>query len=197
MPEALIGIAGYAGAGKDTLADLLVEHFSFVKIAFADPMREIAAAINPIVGVMGTDNPSEDEIIRYSDALEFHGYTEAKALYPEMRQFLQRLGTEAGRNILGTDFWVDLAMKRAQAHRRVVLSDMRFQNEAQAVKAAGGRTIRIQRPGVVALNDHASEHDLDVWGFDLFMQNNSRPIDMLTRLEQFFGRSYTQVLRIS
>lgn len=197
MPEAILGINGFAGAGKDTLADLLVEHFSFVKIAFADPMREIAAAIDPIIAYVETDDPNEDEILRYTDVVEMFGYDKAKVLYPEVRQFLQRLGTEAGRTILGKNFWIDLAMKRAEPHRRVVFSDMRFHNEAQAIKDRGGRTICITRPGVTAPNDHASEHDLARWSFNLYVNNNGTPEAMIGRLEQFFAHSYTSILRIT
>jgi hypothetical protein len=192
--EALIGVNGYGGAGKDTLADLLVTHFGFTKIAFADPMRDMAVAIDPIVGyIPGPDG--DGEFIRYTDALEFHGYDEAKVMYPETRQFLQRLGTDGGRVILGDDVWVRPAMERAQAHRRVVFSDMRFKNEAEAVKAAGGRTIRVTRPGVGPANDHISEVDLDEWAFDLFVNNNGPINQMIGRLEHFFARHYTKILR--
>jgi len=189
MPEALIGIAGYAGAGKDTLADLLVENFGFVKMAFADPMREMTEAIDPVVGW------TDDGPIRYSDALEFHGYTEAKVMYPEIRQFLQRLGTEGGRDVLGDSIWADTGLRRAEAHKRVVFADMRFRNEAQAIKAAGGKTIRIERPGVKAVNDHPSEHDLAKWDFDLYVNNNGPVNQMIPRMEHFFARAFPKVLR--
>jgi len=189
--EALLGISGYAGAGKDALADLLVEHFGFVKMAFADPMRDIASAIDPVVGWV------HDGPVRYNDAVEFHGYDDAKFEYPEVRQFLQRLGTEGGREILGENIWVDTGLGRAQAHRRVVFSDMRFQNEAEAIKAAGGRTVRVERPGVGPANDHTSEHDLAKWAFDLYVNNNGTVGEMVPRLEQFFGRHYIKVLRIT
>lgn len=189
MPEVVLGINGYAGAGKDTLADLLVEHFGFTKLAFADPMREMAAAIDPVVGF------TDDGPIRYTDAIEWHGYTDAKVMYPEVRQFLQRLGTEGGREVLGQNIWVDAAMERAQAHRRVVFSDLRFRNEAQAVKDAGGKNIHIDRPGVKAANDHPSEHDLDKWKFDLFVHNVSTPEDLIPKMEQWFSRTFVAVLR--
>jgi len=198
MPEVLIGVAGYAGAGKDTLADLLVAHFGFTKMAFADPMRDMAAAIDPIVGYLDTEDPNEDEIIRYTDAIEWHGYTDAKVLYPEIRRFLQRLGTEAGREgPLGQDIWVNVGMERAEAYDRVVFADTRFRNEAEAIKARGGRTIRIERPGVVAPNDHTSEHDLAKWDFDLHVNNKGTIADMLPRLEGFFARHFPRVMRIS
>lgn len=197
MPDVLIGVAGYAGAGKDALADLLVAHFGFTKISFADPMREIAAAIDPIIAYVKTDDPNEDEILRYTDVVEMFGYDESKMLYPEMRRFLQRLGTEGGRGILGQDVWVNEAMRRAQAYERVVFADMRFRNEAEAIRAAGGRTIRVERPGVSPANDHASEHDLAKWSFDLHVNNNGTFEDMIGRLDGFFARHIPRVLRIS
>jgi len=195
--EALIGVGGYAGAGKDTLADLLVAHFGFTKIGFADPMRDMAAAIDPIVGYLDTEDPDVEDVIRYTDAVEFHGYDQAKVMYPEVRRFLQRLGTDGGRITLGDDVWVKPAMERAEQHRRVVFSDCRFPNEAEAIRAAGGRVVRVARPGVGPANDHDSEIGLDRWDFDLYVNNNGPVSQMIPRMEQFFARTFTKVLRIT
>jgi hypothetical protein len=189
-PEIIIGIGGYAGCGKDTLAALLVKHFGFRRISFADPMRDMAVAIDPVVGFGENDEP-----IRYNDAIEMCGYTSAKIVFPEVRQFLQRLGTEAGRKILGHSVWVDAALERIRDGERIVIPDMRFTNEALAIKKAGGHTIRVSRKGIEAPNDHLSEHDLDLWNYDLYLSNNTLPEDMIPRLEQFFARTAPRILR--
>jgi len=189
---ATIGVAGTAGSGKDTLADLLVERYGFTKIAFADPMRAMAAAIDPILTIT-----TNDEIIRYSDALEIWGYQEAKIQTPELRQFLQRLGTEAGRNILGEDVWVNAAFKAAQGIPRVVISDLRFRNEANAIRSRSGFTIRLDRPGIEPPNDHISENDLADWTFTGYIRNDGT-IGMLgDKLEGFLSRYCPHVLRVN
>jgi hypothetical protein len=190
-PEIILGIGGYAGVGKDTLADLLVTRFSFTKISFADPMREMAAAMDPVVGFGEDDSP-----IRYTEAIEMCGYTQAKVVFPEVRQFLQRLGTEGGRKVLGEDIWVNAALSKVKDKERVVIPDMRFINEASAIKDAKGYTIRVSRKGIDAPNDHLSEHDLDGWNYDLFMTNNTFPNDMVGRLEQFFARTAPRILKV-
>ena len=196
MTDALIGIAGFAGAGKDTVADLMVAHYGFDKIAFADTMRRMIEAIDPVVGY----SPLEDgdfEVIRYNDAIEFVGYNDAKVMYPEIRQFLQRLGTEAGREVFGDNIWADMAMKRAATMKRVVIADTRFRNEAEAIKANGGIVIRVTRPGVDATNGHVSEHDLDGWRYDAHIHNNGTLSDLMVKAEAVFAKTIPGVLRIS
>lgn len=188
----LIGISGWAGSGKDTFADILVDLFGFKKMSFADALREIAEAVNPIVGVKMMDAIVNDQmtahlsIVRYRDALQEVGYTEAKSKYPEMREFLQRLGTDGVRTVLGNDTWINEAMKRAKQHPLVVFPDLRFQDEAAAVEARGGCTIRITRPGVGPANDHISEHDLDDHSFHAVVENNGTVEDLSARAEELY-----------
>ena len=195
MTDILIGVAGWAGAGKDTFADILVEDHGFVKLAFADPLREVAAALNPIVAIEehsvifeehGYERVLREELryVRYNDALERHGYNKAKFKYPEVRQLLQRIGTEAGRKIISDTLWIDMAMERAAQHERVVIADMRFQNEANCVLDHDGHTFKITRPGVGPANDHISEHDLDYWKFEEIIDNDGTPEDLHKKVEK-------------
>lgn len=168
----IVGLAGYATAGKDSAADVLVDKAGFVKTAFADSLRACAAALNPIVG-FSTDESNEVVVVRYTDAIDTLGYIEAKARYPELRRTLQRLGTEVGRNIIGGDVWVDATFNLLDPDRDVAIADMRFPNEAAAIKARGGITVRVTRPGVGPANDHPSETALDDYDFDYVIGNDS------------------------
>lgn len=160
----IVGLSGWARAGKDTVADYLVENHGFVKLSFAAPMRTSLEALNPIVG----------ESTRLTDAIKEYGWDGYKEspYGDEMRALMQRFGTEVGRNIFGESFWVDQAMKLAQPYDKVVFSDMRFKNEAKAILEAGGDAWRITRTGVEAVNDHISEHDLDDFSFTTHIQNS-------------------------
>jgi len=175
-PYALLAVAGAAGVGKDTFADILVAEHGFTKIAFADPMRAMAAAMNPIVEseVVGWDMVHT----RYNDAVAELGYVQAKIAYPEIRRFLQTLGTEAGRQVLGDDIWVDTAMASIATCPRVVIADLRFRNEAKAVRSRAGLTVKVQRHGVGAVHDHISEHDLDSWTFADVVTNDGSIEDL-------------------
>jgi hypothetical protein len=158
----IVGLSGYAQAGKDTAAEVFVR-YGFQRYSFADPMREMALAIDPIVAIVdvyscGDTYPEE---LRYSEAIDANGYEKAKAAFPEVRAFLQRLGTDAGRKILGEDVWVDAAMRKMAEGGDYVIPDVRFVNEAEAIRNAGGMVFRIHRPGRGPVNDHESEIALD------------------------------------
>lgn len=162
----LIGISGVARSGKDTFGKHL-EALGYKVLAFAEPMRAAARAIDPVVGtnLLG-------DLVNYSGAVDTYGYDEAKARFPEMRRFLQRLGTEFGREQLGENFWVDTALQNWSPGMFVAITDVRFRNEAKAIKSRGGIVVRVERDGIAAPNDHISEHDLDDWDFDLMIDNN-------------------------
>lgn len=157
----VIGLVGFAGAGKDSVADVLCGRHAFARVAFADPLREMASALNPYIATGGLPGRGDDGLVRYADALRHFGYTDAKVRYAEVRAFLQRLGTDAGRAVLGDDIWVRTAVANARAlltdHEGVAFTDVRFQNEADAVREMGGVVVRVERPGVGAVNDHVSE----------------------------------------
>ena len=86
---------------------------------------------------------------------------------------LQRFGTEVGRHMFGEDFWVDTAIDKIPDGSKVVFADVRFPNEANAIKSLGGEVWRINREGYGAANDHISEHALDNYEFDHVISNDS------------------------
>jgi hypothetical protein len=150
----IVGLAGYAGSGKNAAAEILVKA-GFRQVAFADPIRRIAETVNPVIGVR-LSRP-----VHYQDAVAKYGYDEAKRIYPLLRDFLQRLGTEGGRQVLGQNVWVDLTLAGVDDDEDVVITDVRFANEALAILNRGGHVIRVTRPGVGPVNDHPSERALD------------------------------------
>jgi hypothetical protein len=101
--------------------------------------------------------PNCDEpVVRLSGEVG-RGWDSAKR-DPEVRRLLQRMGTEAGRNIHGEDCWIRIAKRKVdEAPGNVVITDVRFANEAQAIRSWGGKVIRIERPNVGPVNGHASE----------------------------------------
>ena len=161
----IIGLSGYARSGKDTAADHLVAEYGFTRYSFAAPMKEAMYRLNPIV--------SSDAIgsFRYQNLVDVYGLDDAKDSYPEIRRLLQVFGTEVGREMFGQNFWVDLALNRAKEDK-VVISDVRFKNEAEGIKAAGGQVWRINRLGIGPVTNHASEIDLDDYQFDNVIDNN-------------------------
>jgi hypothetical protein len=166
-----IGLSGWAKSGKDTIANYLVENHGYRRISFADPMREALLRLDPLVPYMGL-------YMRLSGVIHFRGWDSAKRDVPEIRELLQRFGTEVGREMFGENFWVNAAISTIQPGEKIVFADVRYKNEADAIKALGGAVIRVTRAGVVAVNDHTSERDLDDYKFDLSIDNSGSLEDL-------------------
>jgi hypothetical protein len=161
----IVGLSGYARSGKNTVGDVLVNRFGYTQKAFADPLRQAVLNLNPIVHEahgMGA--------MRVADVVSEFGWDRAKEIYPEVRVLLQRMGTEVGRKLFGEDFWVLAAFK--DVCPKAVFTDVRFPNEANAIKLLGGTVWRIERPGYAPVNTHPSETALDDWCFDEVIQNS-------------------------
>jgi hypothetical protein len=114
-----------------------------------------------------------------------------------VREFLQKLGTDALRIGLHDNVWVNALMADYKpewttdegAHDPVqelpnwIITDVRFPNEAQAIKNKGGIIIRVDRPGVVPINNHPSEIGLDDWKFDYKIANVSDVVSLMFTVE--------------
>lgn len=181
----IIALSGYGGAGKDSVADVLVEEYGFKRYAWADTLRLAAAALNPIVAV-----DPYGAVIHYNHAIEEVGYNEAKFKYPEVRILLQRLGTEVGRELIGDNVWVDATLARiareCDPFDDVVITDTRFKNEAAVVKERQySYVVRVNRPGVGPAGDHPSEVDLDDYPFDRVIDNDGTLDELAETVKTF------------
>lgn len=139
----IVGITGYARHGKNTVGERF-EAQGFRQFAFADALKSMALALNPIITVIDFGASFEER--RLSDLVSNFGWEYAKS-NPEVRRFLQVLGTEGVRDHLGEDSWVnalELEVRKSGA-KRVVITDVRFPNEANWVHSRGGRLIRVVR----------------------------------------------------
>ncbi|PXY20868.1 hypothetical protein [Prauserella muralis] len=176
-----IGLVGRRRTGKTTVADYLVQRHGYVSVAFADPLKAAALALNPIVEEVDPDGASfrrydrlreegaadRNGVVRLAPLVSAYGWERAKDEFPEVRPLLQRLGDEAGRQIHGEDVWIRRAMEAAARHRLagrpVVVPDVRYRNEAETLRDAGFVVIRLTREGIArgAEDEHASETAVD------------------------------------
>lgn len=163
----IIGLSGYARSGKDTVAELLRLNYEFRRISFADPMREAILTLNPKI----------DSITHVSHMVEDYGWEIAKT-NPEVRRLLQVFGTDVGRKMFGENVWIDMAFKHIQPGERLVVADVRFPNEAEAIKARGGKVIRVNRHNHSAVNSHKSEIAMDNYMFDHVIYNDGTLDDL-------------------
>lgn len=151
----IIAFTGCAGAGKDTCCDYLVQQHGFKKLSFAEPLREALLALDPWVYCCIPGRP----YARLSDLVGPLGWDTCKRDLPDVRQYLQKLGTEVGRQIIGDRCWVDIAQRKLlkEPDQDFAISDMRFPNEVDLVDQFGGYKIIVERPGCEPSNGHVSD----------------------------------------
>ena len=163
----IIGLSGYARSGKDTVAELLCLNYGYERVSFADPMRKALYVLSPKL----------DGIVRLSEYVDDYGWDVAKQ-NQEVRRLLQVFGTEVGRKMFGLDFWIDITLKDVDNSKHVVISDVRFPNEADAITKLGGSIWRINRHNHSAVNGHASEHAMDNYLFNHVIYNDGTLDDL-------------------
>jgi hypothetical protein len=162
-----IGISGYARSGKDTVASIF-QDWGYNRTAFADPIRKAVYALNPQI----------HDGLRVQDVVDQLGWERAKVEYKEIRTLLQHMGTEAGRELYGEQFWIDRTLDAIPDDTDVVITDVRFPNEADAIRELGGEVWRINRPGTGPVNDHISETAMDDYPFDVIIDNSGTVADL-------------------
>lgn len=135
MDVRLIGITGFKGAGKSSVAACLERH-GYVEYALAEPIKEGLQVM--------FDLPEE--------AFTDRGMKEAPVadIGASPRFLAQTLGTEWGRRLVADDLWLRVMkrkMRRTMQHcTGVVVSDVRFDNEARWIRDAGGAVVRVSGP---------------------------------------------------
>jgi len=100
---------------------------------------------------------------------------------------MQLFGTEFGRKMLGDDIWLRVAntmldgvaaAPEYQDFIGVVITDVRFENEADWILGHGGHVIRVERPGVGPVNGHVSENPLPDYLVSYTLKNDKTLSDL-------------------
>lgn len=211
----LVGISGLAGSGKDQTATYLIEDHGFCRVSLADPLKRICRDVFAF-----TDEqlwgPSQ-----FRNAPDTR-YPRPDGTFLAPREALQTLGTEWGRSCY-PNTWVELCIRTAKAllayetaghgysqqrgvHgvdtvygapnpiRGVAVPDVRFRNELQAIKDAGGKVIRVVRPGAGLSGGrelHPSETEqasIQDHEFDFVIENSGTLEDLRTSVTKFMVR---------
>lgn len=136
---------------------------------------------------------------RYPYLENKHSYSEQSLIKPTIRQFLQELGTEAMRDVIHPNIWVNALFsdyipregdkKGSLFYPNWIITDMRFPNELQAIKDRGGITIRVNRSNMfdAAIKslkiEHQSETALDNAEFDEVIENNGSIDDLVEKVK--------------
>ena len=175
----IIGFSGYARAGKDTCADIICRtHRNYCKISFAE---ELKSECNAMMATVGRDINFyfEDDKIRHRDFLVFWG--------------------KYCREHFGTGYWVAQlersmdSLRRCNGTESFVVSDVRYPNEVEWIRANGGVVIYVRRPGTGAANDEEERTIGEILSRGLYDYgiDNDGTIDTLRRrLDHLFRMGY-------
>ena len=163
----LIGLIGNKRVGKSTFADYLVDSKGFKTIAFADPIKE---------GVKIMFDLTEEQV--NGDLKEVVDQRWGRT----PRNFLQTIGTDLCRNTFGQDVWIKRMKmeieKKMSQKADIIVSDIRFPNEADAVKDMGGILIKITNPRIQTKKDgHISEKLIDQIKYDKLIVNDKETVE--------------------
>lgn len=169
----LVGIAGPAGSGKDTVGAWFVKNYGFKRYAMASALKAGMAA-------MGFPEPVDRAM--KEQAIPGFSFT--------WREAAQRLGTEWGRG-LDPAIWIKIAQRDiALIGDSVVITDIRFENEAAMLRASGGTLIHIlgRKADLGVHQDHVSEKPVLIYpDTDVILDNRGSLEDLYEQLEGFMN----------
>ncbi len=179
----LVGLVGMAGSGKDTLADSLAPD-GWVKVAFADALKEIC------INYLGC---THDDLYTQEGKMRFN-----KLWGRTNRAILQQVGTEAMRDGFDKNVWVKIlglrVKKLLDEGRKVIVTDCRFDNEAQSVIDMGGVVVKIVRDSQgenlsSAEQSHSSEKTLSQNLISCVIDNNGTVEELHDKFMGFIGKT--------
>lgn len=180
MTQQIVGFIGYMGAGKDTAAKALLDLGGWSQINFADEVKAMLYDLNPYIG-----DPDDGEPTSLQAVINMWGWDDAKREIPAVRTMLQRLGTECLR-ARDPDFWLNAWKKKAHhTEQNIVATDVRFENEADAIRDYGGTLIYISRAGCYC-DGHSSENIESQWA-DAIIQNKGTPEELHENVLDYLG----------
>lgn len=176
----IIGITGRKFSGKDTVGNYFVEKYGFERVAYADPLKQATQAI-----------------FDFDDEQLYGNQKEILDTYWNVtpRQTLQFIGTDLFRNHIsellpnmGKDIWIHalkrkiLKIQKKNPDAKIVITDVRFPNELQAIKDLGGITIKIQRDNAQQkVTKEYLLNEIKIIGGKLQNSNDYQEIDTLTK----------------
>jgi hypothetical protein len=183
----IIGLTGRKRSGKDTVGKYMVDR-GYIRVAFADALKN---ACREIFGF--TDEQlNGDELKETVDNYWEH----------TPREILQTVGTELFRNTLpkfcnniNNDIWIRVVGKKIndlilQGQTKIVITDVRFENEYRFIKQQGGKIFKIIRPDNIRHNNspHESEKLIDNMGCNKLITNNGTIADLYIKTEECLPR---------
>lgn len=190
----LIGLAGRKQSGKDSTFTIIrnLEEVTAVRRAFGDKLKQSAMA------ALGLHADGAEGLKKFGK-IELT-YTSADGEYDYKlgsisgREYLQRFGTEAHRNVFGPDFWVDQVLPKTGWQENfiaeelngpyypdfAIVTDVRFPSEAERVRELGGEIWHINSDKRLGdnIDEHVSEAKLPDYFIDRTLDNNATVVEL-------------------
>jgi hypothetical protein len=199
----IIGVCGFIGSGKDTIADYLVNIHGFRRESFANTLKDAVAAVFSWDRVLLEGRTKEAREWREQVDPWWSERLDIPTLTP--RWVLQYWGTEVCRKSFHDDIWIaSVENKLRRSKDNIVISDCRFPNEIASIKSAGGKIVCVERgelpswhimaakankgdllaaEKLKALGVHASETAWVGTDFDHVLDNNSTLDSLFNQVE--------------
>jgi hypothetical protein len=203
----IIGIAGFIGSGKDTIADYLITFKGFKRMSYAGPLKDAVASI------FNWDRELLEGTTKYSrewrDTVDIWWAERLNIPNLTPRYVLQQWGTEVGRRAFHDDIWIASVENQLRTIKdNIVISDCRFPNELKSIKNAGGITIRVIRGNnpewydaavqynrgnnhaksiLEQYNVHASEYSSVGLNYDHYIENSGTVDDLHRKIDSIIN----------
>jgi hypothetical protein len=173
-----IGICGKKRSGKDVIADYLVSNHSFQKKKIAENLKSVVKLLFSFTDQQLEDDSKDDIDIRWGisprKAMQFIG--------TDIMQFeIQKIMPNIGRN-----FWMNSFLQTLNPNNKIVISDIRFKHEYEAIKSAGHKflMIKVERPGLTKEDTHSSETEFEDIPIDITIQNDGTLDDLINQISR-------------
>lgn len=193
----IIGLCGEQGSGKDTVANILISEYGFVKLTFASTLKDVVAILFSWPRDLLEGLTEESRLWRET----VDDFWSAKLSIPSFtpRKALQMIGTDLFRIHFNNDIWINIienkigAMLKNNPNTNIVISDCRFTNEFSLIKQfSDSHIIMILRENNNSINKlyHSSETEWINYNFDVILQNDNSIEDLKTNLKSLLSSRF-------
>lgn len=183
----LIGILGKKGSGKSTVANHLVDKYQFREFSFADCLKKACQVLFLLSDeqVFGTQEQKEMPDHRWFNCTPrtILQYVGTDLLREQMDKIMPGLGKDIF--VHHFKLWYEAEIAK-NPMLKVVISDVRFQNEVNIIHQLGGRIIKLDRSGIVKNDLHASEIEQQkITDHDYLIKNDGSLLELYKNVDKF------------
>jgi hypothetical protein len=186
----IIGISGRMGSGKDTVAKMIQEIDAKYRVEETSiwEIKKYASALKKIASILTGVPETMFEVPEFKEKNMPESWRNTNGYLMTYREFLQKLGTEAVRNNIHHNAWVNALMSSCTYKDNWIITDVRFHNEMDAIKKKNGIIIRVTRSDQDHKSYHISENALDSETFDFVIENEGGLTELKNKVEQFMWK---------